>query len=132
MQHRLRQDVVKRGVRAQVCTKCYQRPAGSEGLPASVSRSCEPGCTVFLNLEQLGRQVEEKGPTALEPWENSIQNVVCQHCLRAPSGGDYCNEGLTRSCPLSRYARDVVTIVQQVYGYESSPTALHVLSHGAR
>jgi hypothetical protein len=46
-------DLQRYQLRQRICRGCRWRPPGSEVLDASVPRSCEPDCQVFLRLPDL-------------------------------------------------------------------------------
>ena len=119
MQHKPPLEVAKLAIRAKVCPKCYDRPAGSESLGPEVARTCEPQCTIFLSLSKLLSAVEERSKLSTE---QVVHNVVCQTCTSSISAGDYCADYLTRSCPLSRYAADVLTVLDKIQD-QSAPGA---------
>jgi hypothetical protein len=111
MQHLTLTQVMKRAVRATVCSQCYQRPIGSETLSPEEPRACEPTCTIFNNLARL-KAIADRDD--LPPWENLIKDRICQKCEDSPSAGDYCAEGMTRTCPLSRYGGMVLEVLGKV------------------
>jgi hypothetical protein len=104
-------DLAKRRIRAQVCTHCYQRPIGSENDDWTIVRACEPTCAIFVSLPQLMRVAER--PIVVSAEKVMLDNV-CQTCERSASAGDYCAERLARTCPLSRYACDVMEIIETI------------------
>jgi hypothetical protein len=114
MQHAKVLEVMRRALRSEICAHCSHRPSGSESLASTVSRTCEPLCPIFKNLPRLqsiARRVE--GP-AMAPYELAVLNRVCQHCDGSLTAGDYCQENLTRDCPLSRYMAQVMTVIERV------------------
>jgi hypothetical protein len=113
MQRQPTADVLKRAIRAKICTACYQRPAGSESLSSEVPRDCEPLCPIFLNVPRL-INVASVCADAPVSYESSLKELVCARCTLAPSSGEYCSEYNARTCPLSRYARDVLGLIQQI------------------
>ena len=100
MQHKSTIELTKAGLRARICTKCYQRPAGSESLDATIPRSCESICTIFVHLPQVVKAVVESAGE-LAPDE-IMQSCVCPACTLSASAGEFCADRLTRTCPLSR------------------------------
>jgi hypothetical protein len=104
-------QVLRRGIRATVCVQCYQRPVGSEALSPDTPRDCEPDCPIFDNLARL-KVIADRDD--LGPFETTIRNRICQKCEQSPTAGDYCAEGLTRSCPLSRYAGLVLEVLGRI------------------
>ena len=112
MQHHPTLDVAKLAVRSQICTKCYQRPAGSEKWDDSVPRTCEPMCTIFAGLPNLLIAVH-KSPADASP-DQIMKQFVCPTCHAAPTAGDFCVEGATRTCPLSRYGGEVLKLLEEL------------------
>jgi hypothetical protein len=112
MQHLPTLEVAQLAVRSKICTKCYQRPIGSETLGASVPRSCESRCTVFLGLGELLVAVR-KAPADASP-DQIMKKFVCPTCQVSASGGDFCAQGEMRSCPLSRYGGEVLQILEDL------------------
>src|SRR4051812_31306567 len=101
MQHLPTLDVAKLAIRSQVCTQCYQRPAGSEKWDESFERPCEGSCTIFMGLPNLLTAVR-KTPANASP-DQVMKSFVCPTCIATPTAGDFCVEGAARTCPLSRY-----------------------------
>jgi Na+-translocating ferredoxin:NAD+ oxidoreductase RnfC subunit len=112
MQHDSRLEVIQRGVREKICTICYQRPPGSEKLSHDTPRTCESGCTIFLNLHELSR-IARHGENHKSD-EHQVKECICQTCKVALTAGDFCLERLTRACPLSRYQLDVVSLIRKL------------------
>src|SRR5689334_3958007 len=115
MQHVAKIEVIDRGVRETVCIQCVHRPAGSETLPPNVARACEPDCTIFKNLPELIR-VAVKMDRKAGAYEGGIKDFVCQSCDASPTAGDYCTDGMARSCPLSLYGGEVVALIERLTG----------------
>jgi hypothetical protein len=111
MQHIPTIDAARRAFRAVICPVCPQRPPGSEVLPSTVARSCEPSCALFQHVEQL-KQIAEQ-PRAARPvdYELHVRNEICHHCCHRPTAGDYCAERLNRSCPLSCFEGHAIAIL---------------------
>jgi hypothetical protein len=111
MQNKPALEVAKLAVRSKICPDCYQRPVGSESL-GLVARSCEAHCTIFQSLPLLLTATQQT------PAEMSLDRVmrefVCKGCQASPTAGDFCAEGLTRTCPLSRYAATVLQILSSI------------------
>ena len=122
MERHTTDDVLRRAVRARVCPTCYQRPKGRDFDPPHVARTCEPLCPIFLNLPRL---VEVAAVCASAPvsFEQSVKDLICARCTLAPSSGEYCAEYMARTCPLSRYARDVLELVDAVQATRTSTVA---------
>ena len=110
----LEAELCKRAVREAVCPRCTQRPPHSEHLGPEVPRSCEPTCTIFLNLPTLQEAVEKRLPV-LDWADRAIRSVACSSCQASPSAGDFCSEFFARTCPLSRYGREVIDLLQRVH-----------------
>jgi hypothetical protein len=51
-----------------------------------------------------------------------IRRAVCQTCRASLSAGDYCAEHLTRVCPLSRYAGQVIQILEDLQDKANEPS----------
>jgi hypothetical protein len=113
MQHQPIMDVLRRAIRAKVCTTCYQRPPGSEALASDVPRACEGLCPIFVSAPRLVNVavICARAPVS---YEQSLRDLVCARCTIAPTAGDYCADFQARTCPLSRYAREVLAIIEQV------------------
>lgn len=99
-------------VRTRICPICYQRPAGSEFLPPTEPRSCQPDCTIFLSLETLQSEaVQNAGDMSAD---RIMRTFVCQACQVSATAGDYCAEGMARTCPLSRHGGEVLGILEEL------------------
>lgn len=112
--HHATLDVLQRAVRAKVCPDCYQRPMGSERLGPEVPRHCEPDCAVFVHLQQIEQILQNTRSASLAAYEKGIRDVICQKCHLSDSAGDYCSQWLTRTCPLSRQAAEIVSVLENV------------------
>jgi len=110
MQHLPIIDVERRGLRAAVCPMCYQRPPGSEKLPATVTRRCEGDCTLFLFADKL-RSVAARAEGGDVDWDRLIRDEVCNKICRRPTAGDYCLERLNATCPLYRHASQAAAVL---------------------
>jgi hypothetical protein len=53
----------------------------------------------------------------------AIREQICQTCPASPTAGDYCGDNLARTCPLSRYAGEVVATLQQMATSASASAA---------
>jgi hypothetical protein len=113
MQHLSQDELARRAVRAQICPKCCQRPPGSESLRPTEPRNCEPRCAIFLSLPTLQMLVTCRD-SRLHSVEQTMRNQVCNHCTLSPTAGDFCSESLARTCPLSRYALDVIGLLERL------------------
>jgi ribosomal protein L40E len=99
-------------LRLSVCRRCYQRWPGRFIDPRS-PRACEPTCTIFENLPQLlvAASDSHAGLTA----DEIAQRYVCITCLASVSStAEFCGDRITRTCPLSRYAADVLAALDAV------------------
>src|SRR3954447_23582113 len=112
MQHKASIDVVRYALRVKICPKCYQRPPHSETLGPTVARSCEPGCTIFANLPQMHAAMITSSPNFTS--DELMQKFVCPSCRCSATAGEFCADGMTRTCPLSRYAPDITQILDDV------------------
>jgi hypothetical protein len=104
--------VMREALRGSICTRCYQRPPGSDSLPATQPRQCEGGCTLFWNLPKLAAMAAEQRGQIRPPFEHAAREVICACCGASPTAGDYCLEHLTRTCPLSRYIADALALIE--------------------
>jgi hypothetical protein len=112
MRHLAQDEIARRAVRMQICPTCSQRPPRSESLGPR-PRSCEPTCAIFTYLPTLQRLVAE-GDSRFDSLQRALRDEVCCQCTLSPSHGDYCSDMLARTCPLSRYARDVVAVLERL------------------
>lgn len=106
--------VAQRALRQRVCTQCSDRPPGSEAMPPTEARSCEPQCPVFVNLPALHHIAATTAGETLGPYEHAIRETVCQNCESTPTAGDYCGDRTTRACPLSRYTGLIVQTLERL------------------
>lgn len=111
MQNIERAEVVRRAVRARVCVQCPRRPLGSEKLGPTEARICESACTIFGNLCSLNGVAAHLAGDPLASYDREIRECVCQRCVATPSSGDFCSEGLTRTCPLSLFGGEVLSVL---------------------
>ena len=118
-------DVVIRAVRGTVCTSCYQRPHGSEVLPNTVARSCEPGCPLFFHLPALYRIAVHHDTQQPGALEHAVRGTICSHCHLAPTAGEDCAEFENRTCPLSRFSREVVTLIETLREWQHAHPEAH-------
>ena len=110
--------VIVRAVRASVCPICYQRPPGSEKLPNSEPRSCEPGCPIFFHLPALYRIAVHEDTSAPGALDQAVRNAICTGCHLAPTAGEQCVEFANRTCPLSRFSREVVELIEALRAWQ--------------
>ena len=118
-------DVVIRAVRGSVCTTCYQRPRGSEALPNTVARSCEGSCPLFFHLPALYRIAVHHDTQAPGALECAVKQTICSHCHLAPTAGEDCAEFENRTCPLSRFAGEVVTLIETLREWQHAHPEAH-------
>ena len=118
-------EMIQRGIRGSVCTICYQRPHGSEKLPNSVARSCEGGCPIFHHLPALYRIAVLADTSAPGALEDAVKRTICSGCHLAPTAGEDCVEYADRTCPLSRFAREVVTLIETLREWQHHGTVHH-------
>jgi len=114
MQHLKNMELFERAIRLEVCTKCYQRPPGSETLSPAKPRECQGKCSIFRNLPRLAGIALRNDSNELSVYENGVRGLICKVCTLVPSAGEYCGDKLDRTCPLSRYLGDVVVAIQSV------------------
>jgi hypothetical protein len=114
-------ELIKRGVRAKICVRCYQCPHEQATLAADVPRSCERDCTIFANLPLMQSAVLRHLPV-LGDADEAVEQIVCAVCHVRPTSGEFCAEFATRTCPLSRYGRDVIELLQRMRDRHVSPT----------
>ena len=105
-------EVIRRGIRGAVCTICYQRPHGSDALPNTVARSCEGGCPIFFHLPALYRIAVADDTSTPGALDAAVKRTICSGCHLAPTAGDDCVEYADRTCPVSRFAREVVALIE--------------------
>jgi hypothetical protein len=120
-------ELIRRAVRAKICTRCYQCRRGEFSLAADVARSCEPQCTVFINSAAMYAAVAEDLPV-LADADLAVEQIVCETCHIRPTSGEFCAEFASRACPLSRYGRDVIDLLQRMRDRhrQSTPTVSRV------
>lgn len=123
--HALSLDSILRAVRGTVCPICIQRPPGSEALPNNMPRSCEGACPIFAHLPGLYRIAVHGGTAAPGALEAAVKERICMKCSLAPTAGENCAEFASRTCPLSRYAGDVVSILEALREWQHRPAAKH-------
>ncbi len=114
MQQALNYDPFQRSIRMRVCTKCYQRPAGSERESPDVPRSCEQGCPIFMHLPRLVGIAKGNNESDLDAYEHEMREHICSTCEFSAGAGELCPENLARTCPLRRYLADVVQAIESV------------------
>ena len=97
-------DVLKHGLRQDICHRCRWRPPGSEALPADVPRACEAGCSVFRHLPALARTAR-----LLDPMLRS-QELTLRHRIQ-----DLCREDSGGTCPLRHYREQVALVLAEAF-----------------
>ena len=118
-------DSILRAVRGTVCTTCYQRPLGSERLPNNVARACEGACPIFAHFPGLLRIAVHGDTSAPGALDAAVRNEICNSCTLAPTSGERCIEFDDRTCPLSRYGRDVVALIEALREWQHHQTPVH-------
>jgi hypothetical protein len=118
MQHLATNDVERRLVREVACTKCYQRPPGSESLGPEVPRMCEASCPLFYHLPTLARLARQVGNIPGE-CEIAVKDLACSGCRLRETFGDYCADYGARTCPLSRHSAEVISALQKLAQFDS-------------
>ena len=113
MQHKSTIALAKAAIRGTICSKCYQRPPGSETHDVLQPRLCEPACTIFVSLPRLLDHVEAE--TNASSPDEAIRTFICPTCAASPSAGEYCPNHLFRTCPLSRYSADILRILEDLH-----------------
>ncbi len=101
-----------RHLRETICTQCVFRPEGSDTLPGTVARSCEPGCQVFAYLPNLLRVALTVKSSSIAPYERACEDTICSKCESSPTHGDYCSERKTERCPLALYLGDAIGVIE--------------------
>ena len=125
-QHRkLPLETIQRAIRGSVCTVCYQRPPGSENLSNGVARECEGGCPIFFHLPALYRIAVLDDTSAPGALENAVKRTICSGCHLAPTAGEDCVEYADRTCPLSRFAGEVVMLIETLREWQHQGSAHH-------
>src|SRR5947209_5491211 len=99
-------ELSKRAVRAKICPGCYQCPGSERALNQLTPRSCEAACMIFINLPAMHLAVTNR-LTVLSDADKAVEQVICETCHARPTSGEFCAEFASRTCPLSRYGRDV-------------------------
>jgi hypothetical protein len=114
MQHESIMGLARRALRLKVCQMCYQRWPGRLQNPLA-PRACEPTCPIFASLPQLLiASVESPREMAADDVNRHYVCLTCQASASAgDSAGDFCIDRFTRTCPLSRYGRDVLEVLQE-------------------
>jgi hypothetical protein len=123
MENTSTEQVLRYALRGQVCPICPLRPPGSESLGPTVARSCEVGCTIFTNLETLKGIAASSADNPLAGYERAIREQICQGCKAAPTAGDFCYEGFSRTCPLSVMAPNVLLVIESLLAEHTTSQA---------
>jgi hypothetical protein len=110
MQHVPTIDAARRAFRAVICPVCPQRPPGSEVLPSTIARSCEPSCALFEHIGKLKELAEHPRGSRTGDFELQVRNEICHQCCHRQTAGDYCAERLNRTCPLSCFEGQALAI----------------------
>lgn len=129
---KLPMHVIVRALRGSVCPICYQRPAGSEKLPNFEARSCEGVCPIFFHLPALYRIAIQEDTSAPGALDDAIRTTICDGCHLAPTSGDECVEFASRTCPLSRFSREAIELIEALRAWqrhEPSVVGKSLISH---
>ena len=118
-------DSIVRAVRGTVCTMCYQRPPGSERLPNSVARACEPKCPLFIHMPELYRIAVHHNTDVPGALDQAVRQEICSGCHLAPTSGEECVEFADRTCPLSRYSAEVVALIETLREWQHHQSGTH-------
>ena len=118
-------DTIQRAIRGSVCTVCYQRPHRSELLSNGVARSCEGRCPIFFHLPALYRIAVHQDTSAPGALEVAVKKTICSGCHLAPTAGDDCVEFADRTCPVSRFAREVVIVIETLREWQHHESTHH-------
>jgi len=113
MRHLPVNEIARRLAREIACTRCAERPPGSEALGPEVARPCETECPLFIYLPtliRLARQVDDT-PGACE---SGVKRSVCADCRLRATSGDFCADYDARTCPLSTYSHDVLNALGRI------------------
>ena len=110
--HKLPMESIVRAARGSVCPICYQRPHGSEKLANNVPRACEGHCPIFVHLPALFRIAVHHDTSAPGALDAAVRASICSRCTLAPTAGDLCAEFAHRTCPLSRFSAEIVTLIE--------------------
>jgi len=119
MQHEKLLEVIRRAVRTEICPTCFKRGPLEDGTNSTtpspqIARRCEPTCNIMLNLRPLQKLAQQSLHDDDLSLEDLILQNICQKCESDTTSGDYCRDRTTRECPLSRYAFDVMNILEKV------------------
>lgn len=115
---------ILRAMRGTICPICYQRPYGTETLPNHVARSCEGGCPLFFHLPALYRIAVQHNTSEPGALEGAVRSTICAECSLAPSAGEQCAEFANRTCPLSRFSSEVVTLIEALRDWQHHTTVV--------
>lgn len=107
-------EVLRRGVRYVVCTRCNKRPHNSERFGATIARSCERECTIFANLPKLAKIAHDDQGNDRAPIERQIRESICIDCHACATAGNECEKRLNRECPLSVFEFDVIGLIEPI------------------
>jgi len=106
-------DEMERAIRAKVCTRCSQRPTGSETLGPGRPRACQGQCTIFINLSDIRQHAMRAYAGMPEPFESAVRDIAATHWELA-GALDGRGERLASICPLSRHLRDVIDALDEL------------------
>ena len=101
-----------RALHRNICTRCTERPSGSERWSDDKRRPCEAACQVFVYLPAL-IQLAEAGEEA--PRDEVVLSLpqACGACgLHSDTG--HCTAMGDGTCPLCRFSDDVLATLRGV------------------
>jgi hypothetical protein len=96
-------DLLRRAVRARICSRCDRCTPGYENVSCDVARPCEGHCALFQTLPALRRAAVQMDPMLRSPRQ-VLSGMVHQAC-RARRPAD--------CVPLKRHGQTLVRVVSQ-------------------
>ena len=119
MGNRVHIDLSKMAVRAQVCTKCAQRPPGSELLSSIEPRTCEKSCEIFINLPRLTEFVSRTHGEPPCGYLAAIRSLACDSTPACATSCDTRNNACDPKRPIVRYVDELFSALERVAALES-------------
>ena len=98
---------------------------GSARLPNNVARPCQEVCPIFVHLPALIRIAVHQNTSAPGALDRAVRQEICGHCMLAPTAGEQCVEFADRTCSLSRYASEVVTLIEALREWQHHGVPIH-------